>query len=115
VLLRGGGAGGGAAILGGGLPGRDVSLSLIGDGTPDVVLGADITSVLTILDGSKLAARTSPIETTSAAEVKVPLPGTWTTGDGAASLIPDINGDGKPDFCLGNAFGSVPGGVAVYW
>jgi hypothetical protein len=115
ILSLGGGAGVGAVVLGGALSGRDVALSLVGDGTPDLVLGASVSGQLSIFDGSKLAAKGSPVESTSAAEVQVTLPAGWTTGEQAAALLPDVNGDGFPDFCLGNAFGAVPGGVAVYW
>ena len=27
----------------------------------------------------------------------------------------DVNGDKYPDFCLGNAFLTIPGAVAVFW
>jgi hypothetical protein len=37
------------------------------------------------------------------------------TASGVGSLIRDINGDGHPDFALGDQFGAVPGRVAVFW
>jgi hypothetical protein len=110
----------GGALLGGGLSGRDVRLSLIGDATPDLLLTgeqgvAGVASPIAILDGAKLAAKGSPVNATAAAEVSLQPPAGWTTGEAAVSLMPDVNGDGYPDFCLGNSFGAIPGGVAVYW
>jgi VCBS repeat protein/fibronectin type III domain protein/FG-GAP repeat protein len=110
-----GGTGVGGVILGGGIPGRDGMLSLIGDASPDFVLGSEPGTVLTILDGAKLAGKTAPLDASTVAEVKISLPSGWANGEGAASLIPDINGDGVPDLCVGNAFASSAGAVAVYW
>jgi hypothetical protein len=112
IMSLGGGSGNGA-VMGGGLPGRDTALSLLGDSTPDLVFGSEQSSVLTIFDGAKLSAKTSPVEATASAEVQISLPSGWTTGDGSASVIPDMDGDGFPDLCVGNAFGAVPGAVAV--
>ena len=116
VVTMTGGLGVGNILLGGGLSGQDKGLSLIGNATPDLLVGAASGStVLTISDGAKLAAKSSPVELTTTAEVSVPLPTGWSSAEGEASLMSDVNGDGYPDFCTANASGPVPGTVAVYW
>jgi hypothetical protein len=105
----------GGVLLGGGLPGRDGARSLIGDSGADLLIGAEQASTVAIFDGAKLGAKTSPINAVVAAEVQITLPSSWSTGEAAASLVPDVDGDGFLDFCLGNAFGPIPGAVAVYW
>jgi hypothetical protein len=103
----------GGVLIGGGLPGTDVSVSLIGDATPDLVLAGQLNSpTLTISDGAKIGPRTSPNEVGSTAEVVLTLPSGWATSDGA-SIIADVNGDGVPDFSLGAA--TQPGAVLVFW
>jgi hypothetical protein len=105
----------GGVLAGGGISGRDGAHSLIGDGTADVVIGAETGTPVAILDGAKLAAKTSPIDAVGAAEVKINLPAGWSNGEASVSLVNDSNGDGVPDLCLGNAFGAIPGAVAIYW
>jgi hypothetical protein len=107
----------GGVLLGGGVSGRDTTYSLIGDASADVLVAGEQGSPysVVILDGAKLAAKGATVNAVSTAEVTLPLPAGWTTGEGAASLMPDVNGDGHPDFALGNSFGAVPGGVAIYW
>jgi FG-GAP-like repeat len=104
---------GGNVIVGGGLPGRDVQLSLIGDGTPDLVFAGQSTSILTISDGAKIGAKTSPVELSSTAEVTLALPTGWFTGNESATIVPDVDGDHIPDFCIGSD--NQPGSVLVYW
>jgi hypothetical protein len=103
----------GAVVLGGGLSGQDIKLSLIGDGTPDLLVAAETGSLVTISDGAKLASKTSPVDIATTAEVKVPVPAGWSIGVGEGTLIGDINGDTYPDFCIGKAV--QPGAIAVYW
>jgi hypothetical protein len=103
----------GGFIIGGGVNGEDVTASLIGDSAPDVVFGPKTGSVFTIFDGSKLSSKSSPVNSASSAEVVVPF--SLNTGEGQESLIEDINGDGRADFCIGTGVGSVPGSVVVYW
>jgi hypothetical protein len=105
---------GGGIILGGGISGRDVDLSLIGDdATPDLIFGGQVGSILTISDGAHIGAKTTPIELASTAEVQIALPSGWGSGEAAGSMVSDINGDGVPDFCLGSL--ANPGAVLVYW
>jgi len=103
----------GPVILGGGLSGSDVALSLIGNSTPDVLLVAEQLGVITISDGSTFPAPPASLNTESSAQVVLPLPGGWTIGPNGGSLIPDINGDQIPDFALRG--GGSPGKIAVYY
>ena len=103
-------------LFGGGFSGLDMSVSLIGDGKADVALAGQAGGTLDIVDGSKLATLTSPIDTAVSADVHVPMPSGWTAATGGSrSLIKDINNDGYPDFALGDVFNAVPGRVAVFW
>jgi hypothetical protein len=113
IAYLAGATSGGGLMIGGGIPGRDVSLSLIGDGTPDLVLGGQLGPILTISDGAKIGAKTSPINLASTAEVQITLPSGWGSGEAAGSIISDINGDGVPDFCIGSLIN--PGALLVYW
>ena len=106
----------GQTLFGGGFSGTDSVVSLIGNATADFAISGQVGGTLDIVDGSKLSSLTSPINTTTAADVHVPMPSGWGgTIGGARNLIKDINGDGYPDFALGDVFGTVPGRVAVFW
>jgi hypothetical protein len=104
----------GAIMVGGGLRGRDTELSLVGDSTPDLVFGGQTGSILTISDGAKIGSKTSPIELATAAEVQIMLPSTWGgSGEGAGTMVSDVNGDGVADLCIGSL--ANPGAILVYW
>ena len=106
----------GAELLGGAVPGKDTALSLIGSATPDLVVGARNGSDFAIVDGSKISALTSPVDARTAAASIVPLPsGFLNLLIGGSTLIPDINGDGYPDFALSNAASNNAGEVVVFW
>jgi hypothetical protein len=117
IFFQQGANGVGQVIFGGGFSGQDGSVSIIGDSKPDVALTSlQTVGTLDIVDGAKIGAVTSPADTISAGDVHVPLPTGWTaTAMGVGNLIRDINGDGYPDFALGDQFGVVPGRVAVFW
>jgi len=116
VVYKSGGSSVGQVLFGGGFSGRDVSVSIIGDSKADVALGGTTMTTIDILDGSKVPSLTSPVDTTTLADVHVPLPTGWMgTPVGHQNLVKDINGDGYPDFALGDLFGTVPGRVAVFW
>jgi hypothetical protein len=116
ILTQSGGAAVGQVLFGGGVSGRDQVVSMIGDAKPDVAIAGSTVGTVDIVDGSKLASLTSPADSKSVADVHVPLPAGWTgTPVSPRNLIPDINGDGYPDFALGDVFGTVPGRVAVFW
>ena len=114
VLTQSGGVSPGQAIFGGGLSGRDLSLSLIGDATPDIVFGSISNTTIDILDGSKLASKTAPVNS-KMGEVSVTIPSTDNIAEGAGAVIKDINGDGVPDFVVGFGYNAVPGELRVFW
>ena len=114
VMTQSGGVSPGETIFGGGLSGRDVSLSLIGDATPDLVFGSISNTTIDILDGAKLALKTPPVNSKTG-EVRVTIPNTDNIAEGAGAIIKDINGDGVPDFALGFGYNAVPGKVRVFW
>ena len=104
----------GSILIGGGISGRDISLSLIGDATPDVVFsGGAVGGTLAIADGATLASKGSPVDLAAKAEVQAPLPAGWGSGEAAGTLVSDINGDGVPDFCIGSV--TNPGTILIYW
>lgn len=113
TVYQAGANGVGGILIGGGISGRDTRFSLVGDATPDLVLAGEIAPSLTILDGARIGAKSSPIEAGASAEVTVTLPGGWTSGEGTDTLMPDVNGDAVPDFAVGSSL--QPGAVLVYW
>jgi hypothetical protein len=104
----------GAVILGGSVSGRDLSLSLIGDSKPDVLLAAQMGNYMTIADGRRVSGLTNEVDFTMAtSEVTILLPTGWGNANNGGSLLPDIDGDGRPDFAIRKA--TAPGAVAVYY
>ena len=81
-----------------------------------MVLGGQMLGSIDILDGTKVAALTSPANATVVADVHIPLPSGWSASTSAArSPIRDINNDTYPDFAIGHVFGSAPGRVSLFW
>ena len=106
----------GAEVLGGGIPGRDVQFSLVGGPGPDVVVIARNGSDFGIVDGSKIAGLTSPVDARTVSDVIVPYPpGFSALLIGGGTLLPDINGDGFPDIALTNAASNNAGLVQLFW
>jgi hypothetical protein len=70
-----------------------------------------------IVDGNVVAGlQTGTTDSSTVATVPVTHVANWlATGPGEGTIIPDVNGDGYPDFAIGNAVNPVPGMVAVYW
>ena len=62
-----------------------------------------------IFDGSKVSSLASPVNSTSGADVHVPLPSGWTgTPLGPQNLVRDVNGDGYADFAVATSSGRSP-------
>ncbi|HLK91584.1 MAG TPA: FG-GAP-like repeat-containing protein [Polyangia bacterium] len=105
------------ALIGGGLPGRRTTFSVIGDGTPDIVVVPRNGAKLAILDGAKLGSLVSPADLSTAADVVISLPtalvGVPNNSDG--SLIPDVNGDGFADFVISDGASSDAGKTVIFW
>jgi hypothetical protein len=114
TFYMGGGGNTGVAVVGGGIPGRDTSYSLIGGTNPDLVVLAKTATGIDIVDGGKISGLASPYDA-NGADVHLSVPTGWTFTSPAASLIPDVDGDGHPDFVISNATSAVPGTIAVYW
>jgi hypothetical protein len=105
----------GSQIIGGGVAGRNATLSFIGDTKPDLVMVARNGTKFGIVDGDKLTNVASPIDASGWSDVIVTLPAGWNTSVGIQSLVRDIDGDGYPDFAISNAASTVAGQVLVYW
>ena len=91
-------------------------MSLIGGGGPDLVILGRNGSDFAIIDGSKIAGLTSPVDARTASDVIVPYPSGFSTLlIGGGTLLPDINGDGFPDFALTNAASNNAGLVQLFW
>jgi len=121
TFIQSGSTGIGQIVFGGAFSGRDMTVSMIGDAKPDLAIGSQASSTgtpatLDIFDGSKVAALTGTIDSTASADVHVPMPSGWLgAAPGIGNLIKDINGDGYPDFALGDQFNAVPGRVVVFY
>jgi hypothetical protein len=106
-------------LIGGGVSGIDQAFSLIGDSTSDVIQVPQAGPSFAIVDGRTIVGPpplASPFDTLTTGSVTVPFPAGWgATAEGGGRLLPDINGDGRPDFAISNASGSVTGKVAVFW
>jgi hypothetical protein len=105
----------GAQIIGGGTPGRNASASFIGDPTPDIVVVPRNGTMFGIVDGAKLPALTSPIDVAASGDVHLTLPSGWTPAIGVQSIVPDVDGDGYPDFAISDGASTIAGQVLVYW
>jgi hypothetical protein len=106
----------GEVVIGGGISGSDKSFSLLGDATPDLLVVAQSADTFDIVDGRTVRSAASPIDVRTMASASIPIPANWVvTGENEGRLAPDVNGDGYPDFVLGNAISGVSGMVAVYW
>ncbi len=104
-------------IFGGAMPGSATTLSLFGDSIPEVAVSGSFSSgSLYIVNGSTVAALTSPADLETSAQVKISLPLPWSGTAPTGGLLRDVNGDGYADFAVADAnTTTVPGKVAVYW
>jgi hypothetical protein len=109
----------GRILFGGGVPGVNSTLSIIGgitDSSPDVGVGGPSGSVY-ILEASKVMDATMPLNVDLTADVVVALPADWRgSATSAGGLVPDINGDRIADFALcDSAMVGQSGRVVVFW
>jgi hypothetical protein len=106
----------GAQLIGGGIGGTDTAASFIGNASPDVVVVSRNGGKFGILDGSKIAGLSSPIDVAASADVIVSFPSTWgPPAIGTQSIVPDVDGDGYADFAVSDGASSLAGQVLVYW
>ena len=106
----------GIAIVGGAVSGRDQSYSLIGDA--DTRPGGDLPRRAHLFDRRRPDGQIRGVAHRCDGERKLDdsVPADWAaTGEAQGTLIPDLNGDGYPDFAVGNASGTVAGKVVAYW
>jgi hypothetical protein len=111
----------GRMIAGSAFPGTSITVSIIGDGKPDVVLAPNAESSggpgrVYIVDGARLFAIGSPADVVTTADVVLPLPADWKslplTRNG---MIRDLDGDGYGDFAVGESVATEAGRLAVFW
>ncbi len=115
IMTQSSGTSVGEMLFGGGLSGRDISRSIIGNAEPDLAMTGQ-NSTVDIIDGAKMAGLTSPTDADQAAAVRMTLPTGWSlTTIGAGGLVPDINGDSYPDFTLSDNPPNSPGRIAIFW
>ena len=111
----------GRVVAGSAFAGTAITVSLIGDGRPDIVM-APITESsggparVYLVDGARLFAITSPADVTANADVILPLPTDWKSIPlQRNSMIRDLDGDGFGDFAIGENIATGVGRLAVYW
>ncbi len=107
-------------VLGGcAFSGTSITVSLIGDGKPDLLLAPFTESSggpsrLYLVDGARLFAITSPADIVTSADVIIPLPSDWKgLPPQKNSMIRDLDGDGYGDFAIGEFVNA--GRLAVFW
>ena len=111
----------GRVILGSAFPGTALSVSIIGDGKPDLMMApftesSGGVSRVYIIDGGRLSSIASPANVVTTADVILPLPSDWKSVANARNgTIRDLDGDGYGDFCIGENISTGAGRLAVYW
>ena len=102
------------ALIGGGVPGRRVSVSTIGDSSPDVVVVPRNGNKIGIIDGGKISTLANLADVLSAADVIVGLPAGVSAPTGG-SLVLDVNGDGFADFAVSDGASTDAGNTVILW
>ena len=107
-------------VLGGcAFSGTSISVSLIGDGKPDLLMAPFTESGggsarLYIVDGARLFALPNPAEINANADIILPLPTGWQGLPAQRNpIIRDLDGDGHADFAIGELVNA--GRLAVFW
>ena len=114
----------GIVNIGGGVKGTSTLVSLVGDASPDLVLGgqAGVNNPVYVVDGAALAAMSGSVNlATPVTDVRLAktvtisglLPANWA-GYTTGTIIPDCDGDGIGDFAVGEFTTSAAGRVAVF-
>ncbi|HVZ85491.1 MAG TPA: FG-GAP-like repeat-containing protein, partial [Polyangia bacterium] len=103
-------------LIGGGVPGRTISVSVIGDGTPDIIVAPRNGGKVAIIDGSKVAALTSPANVAATADVLINFPaGLGLPNNSDGTLLPDVNGDGFADFAISDGSSTDAGNTVIFY
>ena len=103
-------------LVGGGVRGRNVSVSTIGDSSPDVVVAPRNGNKIAILDGSKVSAFASSADIARVADVLFNFPaGLGLPNNSGGSLVPDVNGDGFADFAISDGASVDAGSTMIFW
>jgi hypothetical protein len=113
----------GRVILGSAFAGTAITVSIIGDTKPDLIMLPNTESTTMvgptrayIVDGSRFSAIISPADVVTNADVVVPLPGDWKNLPLQRSgMIKDLDGDGYGDFAIGESIPTGTGRLAVFW
>jgi len=115
----------GTIAMGGGFSGSNATISYVGDGSPDLIVGgareASHQPTVYIIDGDDIPTLTAPlIDASQVAKAKISLPADWNLSTAYNSPVKDVNGDGYGDFAIGetdNGTFNVPfqGRVIVFW
>jgi len=110
----------GVINVGGGVKGTAQSLSLTGgDSTPDLVLAgqAETGQPIYIVEGAAMLTMSGTVDVSTLPSTAVKkltniIPADWA-GYSVGTVIPDSNGDGFPDFALGENVGTAGSGRVV--
>jgi FG-GAP-like repeat/FG-GAP repeat len=107
----------GQVVIGGSISGRNTIYSILGGPLPDLIVAPQTASSIQIIEGSRFSTLGSTlVDSSSLASAQIAQPSSWgATGTNEGTLIPDVNGDGYPDFAIANAVGAVAGSAIVYW
>jgi hypothetical protein len=111
----------GVVNIGGGVKGTAVTASIVGDGSPDLVVGgqAGVNLPLYVIDGAVIPTMSGSVNLATrppgVGTVSVPgrMPSGWT-GYTIGTIIPDSNGDTYADFAVGEFTTSAAGRVVVF-
>jgi hypothetical protein len=113
----------GVLNVGGGVKGTAVTVSLIGDASPDLVVGgqAGVNLPIYIIDGAVLSSLSGSVNlaapsgaiTTRMVTALGRMPSDWL-GYASSTIIPDSDGDGFGDFAVGETTGSTAGRAVVF-
>jgi hypothetical protein len=111
----------GRVIGGGAFSGTSITVSLIGDGRPDLILAPYTESSngparVYLVDGARLVAIASPADIVSNADVTLAMPPDWKgLPIERNAMLRDVDGDGYGDFAVGENIAGSPGRLAVFW